>query len=264
MAFGFFAIAVVTLAFFLKPCFFDKEINQESKDGASQNEELDFQGYNSLTDADLLKKINKRETLAIIDIRNADSFGQEHIAGSKNILPENLESDLSSLDKDNPCVIIDNLGLDPMEIQVMKQLREKGFSDVAYLEGGFSQWKNQLNPTITSGDPYSFTDQSKVTYLKSDELKNIISQEPNLYLIDLRKSSQFVSGHLKEAVNIYLEDLESRYREIPIGKKIILYDDNGFGAFQGAVRLFDLGVTNVFALSDGLDVWKQKGFEVAK
>jgi len=31
MAFGFFAIAVVTLAFFLKPCFFDKEINQESK-----------------------------------------------------------------------------------------------------------------------------------------------------------------------------------------------------------------------------------------
>jgi len=58
--------------------------------------------------------------------------------------------------------------------------------------------------------------------------------------------------------------LESERNKIPVGKKIILYDKDGLWAFQGAVRLFDMGFFNVFCLSDGLDSWQQKKYPLAK
>jgi len=95
-------------------------------------------------------------------------------------------------------------------------------------------------------------------------LKKIMVEESNLYIVDVRKKGQFDEGHLNGAVNIFLDELENRHAEIPLGKKIILCDNDGMWAFQGAVRLFDMGIMNVFALSDGLNVWKQKGYEIVK
>jgi rhodanese-related sulfurtransferase len=58
--------------------------------------------------------------------------------------------------------------------------------------------------------------------------------------------------------------LEKRKKDIPIGKKIVLYDNDGLGAFKAGVRLFDMGFFNTFTLSDGLDAWKKKNYELVK
>jgi len=220
-------------------------------------------GNKQIGSEDLLKKIQAKEALKIIDVRSAGEFQNEHILDSQNIPADNFAANLESLDKNKTYVIVDG-GSDNTGANLAANLKQKGFGNIYSLTGGFLDWKSKLNPTISAGDPNSFADQSKVNYLTSDQLKAILATEKNLYIIDVRKSDAFAQGHLAGAVNIFLDDLEKRRNEIPSGKKIILYDTDGLWAFQGAVRLFDMNILNVYALSDGLNAWAQKGFEIVK
>jgi rhodanese-related sulfurtransferase len=220
--------------------------------------------YKSISAKDLFAKTQSGQTPMMLDVRDSASFSAEHIINSKNIDQQSLENILATSDKNKAYYLIDNLGLTPTEIQVMDLFSQAGFKNVSYLEGGLAEWKNELNPTITAGDPYSFTDQSKVSYVSSDDLKKMMAGENDLYLIDVRTPAEFAAGHIPGAVNIYINDLETKRGQIPLGKKIILYDNDSLWAFQGAVRLFDLGILNVFALSDGFNAWSQKGYPVTK
>lgn len=251
---GFLMIAAVALLTFLRPSFYEE--NKNASEDRSENPD----NYKSVSAKDLLSKMNDEETV-IIDLRDADSFKAEHIAGSANLNGGVLASAISRMDKNKEYFLVDNVGITPSEIQAMDVFSQNGFKNVAYLEAGISGWKNNFNPLISAGDPYSFSDQAKVIYIKSEELKKLMQRGDKLYIIDVRKPDSFSNGHIKDAVNIFLDDLESRKNDIPLGRKIILYDNDGLWAFQGAVRLFDMGITNVFTLSDGLDAWKEKGYE---
>lgn len=265
IAVGFFLIILVTGLFFLKSSLINKKNKSDLSKELIQQEEDDLKKYTSISATDLLAKINSSENFEILDIRDADSFLLSHIVDSKNITSDTLEQDIAFFDKEKQYYIVDDLGLTPNQKQLTDILFEQGFEKVSYLEGGIYSWKAELNPMVEFGNPNSFSDQSKVNYITSDNLKNLIADEGStLHIIDLESPQNYAKGHLKSAINIPLESLEARRKEIPNYKRIILYDNTGILAFQGAVRLFDMGILNVFALSDGLNTWKEKGFEVVK
>ena len=216
-----------------------------------------------LSSDDLDKKIVAGQAFVIIDTRDEQSFQQEHILDSKNITMDSMAAELPALDKSKSYVVVDDGTSSGLSL-VTDTFPQAGIKNVFYLGGGFPDWKSQNEPTISVGDPNSFTDQSKVKYMKSDELNTSISSGENLTIIDLRSSSNFQVGHIKGAINIYIGDLERRRKELPIGKKIILYDKDGLWAFQGAVEMFDMGFFDTYSLSDGLDAWQQKKFPVTK
>jgi rhodanese-related sulfurtransferase len=212
-----------------------------------------------LSSADLLDKINTGKNISIIDVRSADEFSQEHILDSQNIPLDSFNPSQFSLDKQKIYVVVDsgdNSGLSLAQ----DTLPQNGISSVFYLDGGFQDWKNNGNPTITAGDPTLFGDQAKVSYIKSNQLKDIISTGESLAIIDLRSAENFQKGHIEGAINIFLNDLEKKRAQIPRGKKIILCDKDGLWAFQGSVRLFDMGFSNAFCLSDGLDGWSNNKY----
>ncbi len=262
---GFFLIVIVTTLFFLKSSWMNKKKEATFEKNQAQEKADDLQKYSSIKSSELLKKINSTEKIELIDIRDAQNFSQSHIVDAKNITFDELASNFSFTEKNKNYIVVDDLGLTPNEKKVMDIFLENDFKNVFYLEGGIYGWENELSPIVEIGNPDSFSDQAKVIYIKNEELKNLIEQDSkSLFLVDLRSASEFASDHLKNAINIPLENLESRRKEIPTYKRIILYDNTGLLAFQGAVRLFDMGILNVNALSDGLNAWKQKGFEVVK
>lgn len=242
-------------------------LNAKKSSESNENASLENQpasSAKSITSKELSGKIGKDKSLIIVDLRDPDSFKREHILNSKNVLLTDLEKAASGWDKNKNYVLVGYQDLGQVSQMASQALEGLGFEGVNYLDEGFEGWKAGFNPTISEGDPTSFADQAKVNYISSDELEKSVKEGENLYIIDLRQSENFNAGHLKGAVNIFLDDLENKYREIPSGKKIILCDKDGLWAFQGAVRLFDLGLFNVFSLSDGLDSWKQKGFEIVR
>jgi hydroxyacylglutathione hydrolase len=256
---GFGLIIMIAIFTIFKP--FSHIGNKNSSDNPLQSP--DSSSAKQITSEDLAKKIQARELLFILDVRSSSEFQKEHILDSQNIPADVFANSVENLDKEKTYMIVDNGG-ENIGAALASGLTQSKFKNVFYLAGGFFDWKNKLNPVVSAGDPNSFADQSKVNYLNTDQLKELLKTESNLYIIDVRKSDAFTQEHLQNAVNIPLDDLEKRRREIPIGRKIIIYDSDGLWAFQGAVRLFDMNILNVSALSDGFNSWKQKGLEVVK
>jgi rhodanese-related sulfurtransferase len=216
----------------------------------------------AISDKDLAKFILDRKPLSILDMRDPLSFKSEHIINSLNVSGQDLLNNLSSNDKNKTYILVDYTG-ENSTVSIPDNM--KNSSNIFLLTGGFTAWKSNHNSTISSGDPNLPSDQSKISYINCDDLKKITDgNSQNLYILDVRDKNSFAQNHIKNAINIYLDEIERRYKEIPLGKRIVVYDDNGFSAFQAGVRLFDLGVMNVFTLSDGFTAWQQKGYEVIK
>ncbi len=264
IALGFLLVIAVVAITFLRPLFSKKSQSQSSDPDVSQAEQS-IKSAKQISVNDLLKKITGNENVVVLDIRSSDEFKAEHIIGSKNISASDLSNNLASLDKSQTYVIVDDgNSLDGIDL-AGNTMPNQGFGNVYYLTGGFPAWKNQYGPTISAGDPNSFVDQSKVTYITSDQLKDLAtSGSSNLFILDVRDNKSFAAGHLEGAVNIFLDDLEADRGEIPINKEIIAYDNDGLWAFQAAVRLYDMGFFNVRALSDGFNAWQQKGYKITK
>ena len=216
-----------------------------------------------LSSDDLEKKILAGQQFTIIDTRDTGNFQQEHILGSKNVPAASVPAELPALDKSKSYVIVDDGDGSGLTL-VTDTFPQAGIKDAYYLDGGFPDWQSQNEPTISLGDPSSFTDQAKVKYIKSDDLNSLIAAGADLSVIDLRSAANFQTGHIPGATNIYIGDLEGRRKEIPVGKKIILYDKDGLWAFQGAVEMFDMGFFDTYCLSDGLDGWQQKKYPLTK
>src|SRR5665647_64551 len=228
---GFFLILVVALVTIFRS-------NLSSKENLAEIKSMDSSGEVSAVEKqaieakDLMQKIIQKENMVILDIRSTEEYRKEHLADSLNIPFVNLEESVASLPKDKTYILLDD-DYAESSLLAIQRLSENEITNTFYLKGGFSGWKAQYNPTISSGDPNSFVDQSKVKYIKSDKLKELLTQDPKLLIIDVRSAEAFQVGHIKGAVNIFLEDLEKNKTKIPMSQKIVLYDNDGLWAFMG-------------------------------
>jgi rhodanese-related sulfurtransferase len=257
---GILLVLVVIIIFFFRSHFIGRN--------SSEKNELEYQNSDNpkklppISNEDLSKMILQNKPVVILDIRDQENFKAEHIIGSRNVVNEELSQMLNSADKNKKYIIIDYAG-ENSTVKLPDNLKDS--ENIFILSGGFAAWKSSQNRTISRGDPTSFSDQSKVSYIKNDDLKkNIEENTSSLFIIDVQDKTSYSNGHIKGAVNIFLDDIEKRRKEIPLGKKVVVYGKDGLGGFQAAARLFDLGIMNVFVLPDGLDAWKEKGFEVVK
>ena len=262
ISFGFALIIFVVSLIFLKPYFSKKTVSKENDKNSpiksiEDCKKISFQELSS-------KLINDSgNSFEVVDIREEKKFEEEHIIGSKNIPIEKNISDFSFFEEKKTYIIVTENS--QTEKDICKIFPSEKKKKIYILASGFANWKKNLQPTISAGNPYSSTDQSKISYINSEELKKIIDEKKtSIYIMDVREKNLFLSGHLKGAENIDLKDLEKSRHSIPLGKRIIVYDDSGILAFQAGVRLFDIGFLNVFTFSEGLNVWKQKGFEIVK
>ena len=263
LAIGFGLILVIASITMLKSGFIKNPLQADPNTelDLKKREDVDNTKISKITPAELAKKTQTDSTdMLIIDLRERADYAKEHLAKSQNIPLSEGFSAFDRLDRSKEYVLFDTNCETIVVNAIADALTAKNFKNIYYLGGGFSAWKNEFSSTVSAGDPTSFSDQAKVNYIASTELKKISDQK--LTIVDLRKSPEFSAGHLKGAINIPLEELEKRNKEIPFNRKTILYDATGIDAFKGTVRLFDLGFFNVFALSDGLDGWKKQGFEV--
>lgn len=216
-----------------------------------------------ITYADLLEKRRPDPSKVIlIDIRPNEAFASEHIPQSTNI----------------PLEVIDGLNIKDgfTFILVTAAGNEKGFgvsaaqilhaknsaASIFILRGGFEEWKRSSGQTISFGNPASVTDQAKVNYITPETLKKDLDNKQTYFIVDMRPKNIYAGGHVPNAVNLPLDQLENFYGKIPAGMRIIAYGNSELEDFQSGVRLFDLGFFSTDVLKGGFAAWKAKGFDV--
>jgi len=256
-------IALVVVLMFIKSNL--KQQDLEEKNILETQEVVDkMKDAKSITAENLLQRINSEEKINLIDIRSSNEFKKEHLLDSINISIDVIKENIDKFEKNETYILIDNS--DSLEVMnlVSSDFKEKNIVNTYYLKGGLSKWKENFYPTISEGDPNSMVDQSKIKYINTDELKSLMENKKNLLIIDVRGKESYNTEKIPGSVNIPLDELERRVKEITIGKKVILYDDDSFTAFKAGVRLFDLGKFNVFTLSEGFIKWKEKNYPIEK
>lgn len=80
-------------------------------------------------------------------------------------------------------------------------------------------------------------------------------------LVDVRTPEEFAGGHIPGAVNIPLQELETRLAEIPTDSPVVLYCRSGNRSAQAAAILREAGYRRIYDLG-GINAWQAQGLPV--
>ena len=254
-------IGVILMALVFCFTLFRSELGKNKTTGeTSQKKALN---YSRITTANLKDKLKNKEAIQIIDIRSPEDYRSEHMIDSINA---DSKDSISGIPQGKTIILVGySDSKDENYSEIIDYLKSKKYANVFILTGGIDSWKNIGGNTISSGNPLSFSDNSKVIYATPDDLKKLVDNEiyPK-FIIDVREKQLFDNGHIHGAVNIFLDDLEKSSDKISSGKEIFVYGDDEIQGFQAGVRLYDLNFFTVKVLKGGLASWKEKGFPLEK
>lgn len=240
----------------------EKDSNASKETGGKTQELTSTQKYKTISTSELQKKIStEKDKLALLDIRPFDSYIAEHIVDSINIPLDEFPVG-QKIDAHSQIIVIGELADDNVAMAVEK-LKGDDFDNVLVLAGGMESWKQLLGPTVTYGNPKSFVDQNKVSYLDPEELNEALKSEVPLYIIDVRSGEEFTKGHVKGAVNIPFDDLEKRRNEVK-ERKAVIVGSNELQEFQASVQLFDMIMISPFVMRQAMPGWESKGFPLVQ
>ena len=121
---------------------------------------------------------------------------------------------------------------------------------IAFVSGAMLVW-----PMVMRGASGSSLDTLGATRLINDT---------GAVVLDVRSQADFAGGHLPNARNIPIAELEKRIGELPANKPVLLCYASGVTSNRAAGVLRKSGRTDVFNLGGGLQSWRQAGLPVVK
>ena len=98
--------------------------------------------------------------------------------------------------------------------------------------------------------------------VKNIETLKTLAKEKQALLVDVREPGEYVSGHIKGAINIPLRDLTQNLNQIPKNRPVMLYCSTGYRTAMGVMALQMLGYRNVKGFPPSIEGWKAAGEEL--
>jgi rhodanese-related sulfurtransferase len=164
-----------------------------NKEGYESIDEVLATGMKALS-VEEFKKHTTDNTI-ILDTRNATVFTRGFVPDSISIGLEGRFAEWAGaiLPFDAHMLLVTEPG---NEKESIIRLARVGFDKVkGYLNGGYEAWKNAGEPT------------DMIVDVEADELLMDIPHDNKLVVLDVRRPAEYADGHLKDAVNIPLNDM---------------------------------------------------------
>ncbi|HEY6215128.1 MAG TPA: MBL fold metallo-hydrolase [Pyrinomonadaceae bacterium] len=227
------------------PSYFpkDAEINRSGARGLSE-----LQPPAALTPQQVLEL---RDHI-LLDVRSAADFGAAHVPGSMNIgLGGQFAMWAGSLIPLNSAIIIIADTSTQVDESVVR-LARVGIEGVkGYLEGGVENWRN-------AGFPLDSIEQVSVAQLK-EQMAN-----SDLQIIDVRRSGEYVGGHVPSALNAPLASLDKSIGPLPLKKDKLtaVICAGGYRSSAAASLLQKEGFSKLLNVSGGTGAWVKAGYPV--
>ena len=92
------------------------------------------------------------------------------------------------------------------------------------------------------------------------QLEIELTRGTTMTLLDVRTSEEYRAGALQGAVNIPLEDLENRIRDVDKGRPVYVYCGHGNKSLQAARFLDQMGY-QVISCAGGLSAYRGRFYE---
>lgn len=209
-----------------------------NKEGYESLDEVLQQGLKPLS----VKEVKTlKEDALILDTRHKDEFTQGFIPGSVFIGLEGRFAEWagSLLPFDEKIILVTDAG---KEKETIIRLARVGFENVVgYVDGGFEAWKK-------AGEEIDM-----LINVEADELAMDIPFDENLVVLDVRKPTEFAEGHVKNAINIPLNDMKDpvSMAEIEEQQNVYVHCQSGYRSVIAASMLKRQGIHNLRNVAGG-------------
>jgi hydroxyacylglutathione hydrolase len=229
------------------------------------NAKINKEGYDSLDEVleqglkplhiDEFKKLIAEDDAILLDTRNETLFSQGFVPGAINIGLEGRFAEWagSLLPFDKPIILVTEIG---KERETIVRMARVGFDKIiGYLDGGFETWQKSGNNIDLIID------------VDADELAMDLPFDANLVVIDVRRETEFADGHIADAINIPLSEMNdpASMANLEETQNLYVHCGGGYRSVIAASLLKRQGIHNLRNVSGGWDMIKeQKNIEIVK
>lgn len=201
------------------------------------------EGITDIDTDELLRFIREQVSFVLVDPRPKDRYQQSHLPGAVSIsiyLSEQQQTELLPQDKDTLLVFYDGGHGRGTAITTATAAKKKGFTRVRVYTKGRAAWMEASLPTYSSRE-----------YVHSG----------NALAIDTRSKQTSVSGRIKGAHSLPVDQIHAALRDLPREAPLVLYGDDTTKALE---LLIDEGFTAVTLLEGGYAGWVETGGKIDK
>ena len=195
--------------------------------------------YNKIDSTKTVELANETKKTLVIDVRGADAYEKGHLANAINIPFDDFEGKISDLEgyKDQTIVLICNTGNKSGKAGQM--LVDKGFTKVYNAEDGMEE--------------YDY-DTVKYTNVTGSEFEKLATENKDAVILDLRDAKDFEKSSVENAVNLPMDEFESKAKKELKNKdqEILLYCNTGTRTSEASQILEKDGYTNIINSIDGV------------
>lgn len=186
------------------------------------------------------------DNIIILDTRHQDRFMQGFVPGAINIGLNGRFAEWagSLLPFTQPIVLVTEVGY---EKESVIRLSRVGLDNViGYLSGGFEAWQN-------AGETIDL-----IIDVEADELAMDLPFDENLVIVDVRRETEYANEHVKEAINIPLDQLTDpgSMANLDDHHNIYIHCASGYRSVIAASMIKRQGIHNIRNVVGGIEAIK--------
>ena len=213
-----------------------------------QSEET--KGYENIDGKQTEKLLNSDKDVLIIDVRSEYEYEKGHLLNAIN-LPyddDDFKSELNEI-------------IDYKDKTVLVYCRSGNRSEKAAVKLVDNSFNNVKNVTDCVDEyDYKLVKVDNITGREAEKMINDDKHDKDLIILDVREPKDFNNGHLLNAINIPIENIDKRMDELRNykSKDIIVYCNTGRKSAEVAEKLVEHGFTDVTNIVDGVSEYDFK------
>jgi rhodanese-related sulfurtransferase len=226
-----------------------------------------------------LQAMREDEDVLLADVRTPEEYEESTVPGALHVEGVDLSLYLDRLrDGSEPVVV--HCGGRTRSIIGTSTLEKLGYEDVYELENGTMGWELAGNELEHGADRHvrdlnlekdvradlrertdDLLDDTGVGRLSVATVRNLLDDEEVTYLVDVRTTAEYKSGHLPGSLSIPGgQAIQTTDEHFPVRNGTIVFlSDDGVRAAITAYWFDRMGFPHVFILEGGLEAWKEAG-----
>jgi hydroxyacylglutathione hydrolase len=182
----------------------------------------------------------------VLDVRDAASFGNMHIDGAINIGLGGQYASWAGTLLSPECEIIIVADSSARVDEAVMRLARVGLENVAgYLD--IVDWSNAGLPTLS---------------LPQIDVNELRSRLGELSVLDVRRPGEYSNGHIPDAVNVPLNELQERIADVDRSRPLAVICAGGYRSSAAASILQRHHFARLYNVIGGTSAWVAAGYEV--
>jgi rhodanese-related sulfurtransferase len=185
-----------------------------------------------------------------VDVRDVFAFEKTHVKGAIHLPLELLSEQIGDIPANRKIIVYDETG--KKGHQALRTLLGAGFKDVTNISGGHTSLQRQartvgfknihidLLPVESKSIEEDVAKAEEKTVEKAKDVNSLI-------VVDVRTPEEFEYGAYPDSINIPLDELMTRYKELGnnVSREIVVYCATGARSAYAQQVLMNLGYKNV-------------------